>query len=114
MSSEPSRQQQGDVLVNYDSAGCRVETRSVMRPDGSVVISAVWCPDPPVPAFTFAHDKQKGHFVLTWPDGRTERFRDNPVRHLVVEPDPETGEMRPVTRYRQPTYLYLSREEREL
>jgi hypothetical protein len=43
-----------------------------------------------------------------------ERFRDNPVRHLVVEPDPQTGEMRPVTERGQPAYFYLSREEREL
>jgi hypothetical protein len=37
--------------------------------------------------------------LVTWPDGRTERFRDNPVRHLVVEPDPQTGGMRPVTKF---------------
>ena len=44
-------------------------------------------------AFNFVHDNSKGVFVLTKPDGTAERFRDKPVRHLVVEPDPETGEL---------------------
>jgi hypothetical protein len=48
-------------------------------------------------AATLEHDTQKQLFVLTHPDGKTEHFRDNPARHLVIEPDPETGEMRPVT-----------------
>ena len=63
--------------------------------------------------FTFEHDKQKRLFVLTGPDGKTEHFRDNPTRHLMVEPDPETGEMRPVIEHGQPAYVYLCREERE-
>jgi hypothetical protein len=63
--------------------------------------------------FTFDHDDQKGVFVLTMPDGTTERFRDNPTRHLTVEPDPETGEMRPVTKHGRPCYVYLCREQRE-
>ena len=41
--------------------------------------------------FTFKHDARKWVFVVTNRDGTTERFRDNPARHLVVEPDPETG-----------------------
>jgi hypothetical protein len=65
--------------------------------------------EPVTPAFEFEHDKRNRLFILTWPDGRTESFRDNPVRHLVVEPDPETGEMRPVIKRGQPAYLYLSR-----
>jgi hypothetical protein len=52
--------------------------------------------EPDTPAFVFEHDKRNRLFILTWPDGRTERFRDNPVRHLLVEPDPQTGEMRPI------------------
>jgi hypothetical protein len=70
--------------------------------------------EPRTPSFTFEHDKQKRLFVLTWPDGKTEKFRDNPVRHLMVEPDPGTGEMRPVIKRGRPAYLYLSREEREV
>jgi hypothetical protein len=37
-----------------------------------------------------------------------------PIRHLVVEPDPETGELKPVVERGSPTYLYLCREEREV
>jgi hypothetical protein len=51
---------------------------------------------------------------LKWPDGKTEYFRDSPARQLMVEPDPQTGEMRPVTKRGQPVYAYLCREEREL
>jgi hypothetical protein len=51
---------------------------------------------------------------LTWPDGRTERFRDNPARQLVVEFDRKTGEPRPVTTNGRPVYMYLCREEREI
>ena len=44
--------------------------------------------------FSFAHDRTKGLYVVTKPDGTTEMFRDNPMRYLVVEPDPQTGELR--------------------
>jgi hypothetical protein len=64
--------------------------------------------------FNFVHDKAKGVFVLTGPDGTTERFRDKPARYLVVEPDPDTGELRPVVKRGLPVYLYRCREEREL
>ncbi len=43
----------------------------------------------------------------------TERFRDKLVRYLVVEPDPETGELRPAVKAGGPVYLYLCREDRE-
>ncbi len=69
---------------------------------------------PPAARFRFEHDSQKRVFVLTAPDGKTEHFRDNPTRHLVVEPDPETGAMRPVIKCGEPTYIYLCREEREV
>jgi hypothetical protein len=64
--------------------------------------------------FQFERDTQKRLFVLTGPDGKTERFRDNPTRYLVVEPDPETGAMRPVIKHGEPCYIYLCREEREV
>ena len=88
--------------------------RHVTRADGSVETRYEYTIEPRPPAFTFEHDRQKRLFIVTWPDGKTERFRDNPARQLVVEPDPETGEMRPVVRRGQPVYLYLCREEREL
>jgi hypothetical protein len=67
----------------------------------------------PPPAFAFVHDKEKRVFCLTGADGKAEVFRDNPVRYLVVEPDPETGELKPATKCGKPVYLYLCREERE-
>jgi hypothetical protein len=70
--------------------------------------------EPRSPLFRFEHDAQKGVFRLEWADGEVEVFRDKPARHLVVEPDAGTGEMRPVLKRGRPTYLYLCREEREV
>jgi hypothetical protein len=42
-----------------------------------------------------------------------ELFRDNPTRYLCVEPDAETGQMRPVMKRGRPVFLYLCREDRE-
>jgi hypothetical protein len=72
------------------------EVRQVTKEDGSVETWYRYLVEPDTPAIVFEHVKRDRLFILTWPDGRTERFRDNPVRHLVVEPDPQTGEMRPV------------------
>jgi hypothetical protein len=58
------------------------------------------------------HDREKKLFQITGPDGKTEYFRDSPVRFLVVEPDPGTGEMKPAMLMGRPKYLYLCREER--
>jgi hypothetical protein len=63
--------------------------------------------------FSFAHDHARGLITLTTADGRTERFRDNPVRYLVVEPNPQTGELQPAAKHGRPVYVYLCREERE-
>jgi hypothetical protein len=40
--------------------------------------------------------------------------RENSDLLAEMEPDPQTGEMRPVTKRGQPAYIYPSREEREL
>ena len=69
---------------------------------------------PTTAPFAFEHDREKGIFRITGPSGEVEVFRDKPVRHLVVEPDPVTGELKPVLRRGSPTYLYLCREEREI
>ncbi len=66
------------------------------------------------PPFSFEHDTQKGVFRLTWADGHFEVFRDKPDRLLVVEPDPETGKLKPVVKRGKPTYLYLCRQEHEV
>jgi len=71
-------------------------------------------PRPPIPLFRWEHDPEKRLFKLTLTeDGKTEYWRDNPTRFLVVEPDRETGKPRPATAHRRPVYLWLCREERE-
>ncbi len=63
--------------------------------------------------YGFEHDAAARLYRLTAPDGTVERFRDHPTRHLCVEPDAETGQMRPVIQRGRPVYLWLCREERE-
>jgi hypothetical protein len=65
-----------------------------------------WAPEEPT-RFSFTHEQAKGLFVLTTTEGKVERFRDKPTRFLVVDPDPETGEIRPAVKYGEPVYLYL-------
>jgi hypothetical protein len=69
---------------------------------------------PPPASFTLAHDPEKRVLLLAGPDAKTEVFRDNPTRYLSVAPDPQTGEMKPVTKHGKPTYLWLCREERDI
>ncbi len=113
MSSDSSSPRQ-DTEYCYDSENRLCEVRRVTNDGGSVVISCIWDPEPPAPLFSFQHDTQKRLFVLSWPDGKTEHFRDSPVRHLMVEPDPQTGAMRPVIKLGKPAFVCLSREEREV
>jgi len=69
-------------------------------------------PTPAAPLFDWEHLADKRLFALT-ENGKTEYWRDNPTRFLVVEPDPETGMMKPATTHRKPVYLWICREERE-
>jgi hypothetical protein len=71
----------------------------------------IFSTDVPTVPFTFEHDKEKRLFVLTGADGKTEHFRDNPTRHLLVEPAPISGRLRPVIKNGKPAYIYLCREE---
>jgi hypothetical protein len=52
--------------------------------------------------------------VLVGAGSTRTRFHDNAARHLVVELDSVTGELRPVIKDGKPAYLYLCREEREV
>ncbi len=91
------------------------EMRELVCDDGRRAPRYVFSWDEPrAPTFRFEHDKEKKLFVLTWPDGKIERFRDNPAPQLMVEPDPATGELRPVIKHGEPVYVYLCREEREI
>jgi hypothetical protein len=65
------------------------------------------------PKVAVEHDREKRVFRLT-ADGKTEVFRDNATRYLVVEPDPVTGEIMPVIREGKPKFLWLCRQEHEV
>jgi hypothetical protein len=90
------------------------EVHEETREGGSIITTFTYHIEPRTTSFPFADDQRKGLFTLSWPDGKVEHFRDNPARQLVVEPDPETGELRPATRHGEPVYLFVCREEREL
>jgi hypothetical protein len=82
-------------------------------PSGCEVIATYTYEIEAAPPCRFEHDPAARVFRLTTADGTVELFRDNPIRYLCVEPDPQTGAMRPMTRRGRPVYLYLCREERE-
>jgi hypothetical protein len=99
------------VTISYDYGGGVVETYSetITPEEMAARIAAIQ------PPYVFEHDAEKGIFRLTWANGEVEVFRDRPVRYLVVEPDPRTGQMRPVAARRDwPMVVYLCREEREV
>ena len=66
------------------------------------------------PAFSFSHDTEKGLFILTWADGRIEKFRDKPCAgSFGSSPIPRPASCGRVIRNGLPVFLYLCREERE-
>ena len=99
---------------DFDGENRILEVRQIARADRPVETEHIWGPEPEPPSHTFEHDVQERLFVLTWSDGRTERFHDNPVRRPALAPDPDTGELRRVARCGQPMDLYISLGEREL
>jgi hypothetical protein len=60
----------------FDGENRLLEVRRITKADGSVETEHIWGPEPP--SFTFEHDERTQLFVVTWPDGRTERFGDEP------------------------------------
>jgi hypothetical protein len=101
-SREPVAQEGQTVATSYE-------------PTPAAVVTYTYSYEIPRPLthFSFTHDTAMGRFILTNSDGTTELFRDKPVRYLVVEPDSDTGEMRPAAKHGRPVYLYLCREDRE-
>jgi hypothetical protein len=114
----------GAITYTYDSSGRLQEVRGPMgsewrAPDSSNEGSRTSAPQllglaATAPFFECEHDNELGVFRLKRPDAETEVFRARPVRYLVVKPDSETGETKPVVRRGSPTYVYLCREEREI
>ena len=62
----------------FDGENRLLEVRRITKADGSVETEHIWSREPEPPSFTFEHDERTWLFVVTWPDGRTERFGDNP------------------------------------
>ena len=79
------------------------------EPSPELTTYTYYC-DPPPPQFECHHALERRVFEIVGPDGRKSVFHDREVRFLVVEPDPETGELRPATRRGKPEILYLCRE----
>ena len=97
----------------HDAAGQYVPSHKVTDSTGVITTYVYSFKEAPT-GFSFTHEQAKGLFVVTDRDGNVARFRDKPTRFLVVQPDPETGELRPGVKYGEPVYLCLCREEREL
>ena len=114
MSFDFSSPENPQVIYTYDSSGWLIERREASAADLAMTAGGVTIEPTCLVPFAFEHDEKKRLFVLKRIDGKVEHFRDNPTRYLVVEPDPETGAMRPVIRPGRPEYIYLSREEREV
>jgi hypothetical protein len=114
-------QQPGDLVTTYTysyDSGDRLTVLGAPAGQGPQPTAAPSEPRPEnektAPPWTFEHDKPKGIYRLTWSDGETDVFRDNPTLYLVIEPDSKTGEMKPVLTRGWPTLLYLVRQEREV
>ena len=95
-----------------DAAGRYVLSYKITDSTGVITTYVYSLKEEPA-GFSFTHEQARGLFVLTTKEGKIERFREKPMRYLVVEPDPETGELRPTVKYGEPVYLYLCREGRE-
>jgi hypothetical protein len=60
--------------------------------------------------FRVKHDRRKHLIRISGPDGEMSEFEDKPVRFLVVETDPKTGEPRPCFAGGKPKVMLLCRE----
>ena len=92
MSTDPPPLTPGDDDPNDNELRRLPHVHRVFPVDPHVTTFVCDAGPPRPPAFTFSRDKEKGRFVLTWADGRIEKFRDKPARLLMVEADPETGQ----------------------
>jgi hypothetical protein len=92
------------VTFTYDSG----QSLTTARHDHEPIAGSV----PALPEFEWEHLAEKRLFALRAAGGKTEYWRDNPTRYLVVEIDEKTGGVKPALKHRQPVYLWLCREER--
>ena len=62
----------------FDGENRLLEVRQIAEADESVETEHIWGPELEPTSLTFEHDERTRLFVVTWPNGRTERFGDNP------------------------------------
>jgi hypothetical protein len=62
------------------------------------------------PTAACVRDRGKRLFRVSELDDTTTEFHDRAVRFLVVEPDPDTGELEPVMERGGPKVIYLCKE----
>jgi hypothetical protein len=67
------------------------------------------CPQRAIP-IQVEHDPKRRALRPFRPDGTTIAFRDQPVRFLVVEPDPNSGMLRPAVSMDKAKVVYLCPE----
>jgi hypothetical protein len=113
MNSDHDSPRNGRSASEGESA--TIDLMSTIRLDkaGVTTFTYSYDPDCQVESFTFEHDKEKRVFRLSDAHGNIECFRDKPARYLIVEPDPETGEMRLARKHGKPQFIYLCREDPE-
>ena len=112
MYADPSRER--DPRGAGDGRAGRATPIAIHQHGATTPITYSYEARTPDPKWLVDHDRAQGVFRLTGPDGRIACFRDRALRYLVLEPDPETGDLRPQIRAGQPTILRLCREEREV
>jgi hypothetical protein len=121
--SEPERESQdvrsfdpcsGNLPVTTFVCDARDRLVEVQTPGGGGCDTVYrYEPPHPVPSqWQWEHLPEKRLYALT-ANGKTEYWRDNPNRYLVVEVDDETGEVNPTVTHDRPVYIWLCREERE-
>jgi hypothetical protein len=62
----------------FDGENRLLGVRQITKGEGSVETEHIWGPEPEPPSLTFEPDEEEGLIIVTWSDGRTERFGDNP------------------------------------
>ena len=99
----------------YDSTECQNgHPLSAPPTNGSTNRTVLTYQYEPEPCrFRIRHNKRRHLFRITGPDGETNEFDDRPVKLLVVEPDPKTGEFRPCFVGGKPKVIYLCWETKE-
>jgi hypothetical protein len=88
-----------------------ISTRTVgrRRGAGARTVFTYPCPERAIPD-RVEHDPERRALRLTRPDGTAIAFRDQPVRFLVVEPDPQSGKLRPAISMGKAKVVYLCPE----